>query len=103
MPIAPTSPTTARSTGRVPIGKVPWKDTVAPYGATSRPTAMFPDGPVKITATAFDKTGNSRTTSVDVIFDNTAPVIGATGPDRRPSRPVDPDLDDDRPRRDVDV
>ena len=66
------------------MGKVPWKDFVAPYGSTLPvPTAMFPDGPVKITATAFDKTGNSRTTSVDVIFDNTAPVIGATGPDRQ--------------------
>ena len=57
---------------------------MAPYGSTLPvPTAMFPDGPVKLTATAFDRTGNSRTTSVDVIFDNTAPVVGATGPDRQ--------------------
>ena len=66
------------------LGKIFWKDAVAPYGSTLPvPTAMFPDGPVKLTATAFDKTGNSRTTSVDVIFDNTAPVVGATGPDRQ--------------------
>ena len=28
------------------MGKVPWKDFVAPYGSTLPvPTAMFPDGP----------------------------------------------------------
>jgi hypothetical protein len=69
------------------VGTLPsWADDDAPYEATI-PTAMFPDGTGPITATAFDKAGNSHTARVVVTFDNTHPVVGAQGPDREPFAP----------------
>jgi hypothetical protein len=68
------------------VGTVAWLDKVAPYSAIW-PTVPFDDGPVTVTATAFDKAGNFHAKSVEVIFDNTAPVVGATGPDREAFAP----------------
>jgi hypothetical protein len=63
------------------VGTFAWLDKVAPYSAIW-PTVPFPDGPVPVTATAFDKAGNFHTKTVQVVFDNHAPIVGATGPDR---------------------
>jgi hypothetical protein len=56
-------------------------DQVAPYEGAI-PTAAFPDGPMPLTVTAIDKAGNTRVDEVDLIFDNTKPVVTAVGPDR---------------------
>ncbi|HEX5910156.1 MAG TPA: Ig-like domain-containing protein [Thermoleophilaceae bacterium] len=68
------------------VGTFAWVDKVAPYSAIW-PTVPFPDGPVPVTATAYDKAGNFHTKQVEVLFDNTAPVVGATGPDRQAFAP----------------
>ena len=68
------------------VGTFPWTDKTAPYAAIW-PTVPFPDGPVPVTATAYDKAGNFHTKRVEVIFDNTPPVVGATGPDREAFAP----------------
>jgi hypothetical protein len=48
---------------------------------------MFPDGPMPLTVTAIDKAGNTNVDTVDVVFDNTAPVVNALGPDREAFAP----------------
>ncbi len=61
-------------------------DDDAPYAVTF-PTATVPDGPATISVTAYDRADNARTESADVVFDNTAPVLSVSGPDREPFAP----------------
>ena len=41
------------------------------------------DGAATITATAFDTAGLTKTSSVNVVIDNTKPLLGVTGPDEQ--------------------
>jgi hypothetical protein len=63
-----------------------WPDDDAPYEADV-PTVPLPDGPTQVTATAFDKAGNSHTAKVEIVVDNTLPLVGARGPDREAFAP----------------
>ncbi len=81
-------PITAAVTDNGLIDRVEFKvrddravDDEAPYTVTY-PTATAADGPATISARAFDRAGNVQTKSVDVVFDNTAPVLTVNGPDR---------------------
>ena len=70
------------------VGNAFWKDAVAPYGSVLPvPTALFPDGPVRVTATAYDKAGNFKTVETEVVYDNTQPEVSVTGPDREAFAP----------------
>lgn len=55
-------------------------DFSAPFG-TSVNSTLFADGLRTVTARAFDAYGNSTSAHRSVTFDNTAPVLGVSGPD----------------------
>ena len=61
---------------------------MAPYGSMIPvPTALYADGPVTITAARTTRPATSATTSVEVIFDNTDPLVSVSGPDREAFAP----------------
>jgi hypothetical protein len=63
-------------------GVVKFVDTAAPYGG-GFDTETVADGSAPITATVFDSSGLSASSTVDVKIDNTKPALTVTGPDKQ--------------------
>jgi hypothetical protein len=86
-PVGRTIPVSATVTGSVDRvefsvrGVVKLVDDSAPFGGNFD-TSTVADGPATIAATAFSGTGDSAVATVDVVIDNTKPVLSVTGPDR---------------------
>lgn len=68
------------------VGADTWVDPAPPYTAVF-PTVPSPDGPALVTATAYDRMGNSAVDEAEVVIDNTRPVVEVTGPDREAFAP----------------